>query len=901
MDAQERERWQRIDALFEAALEQPEAARLAWLEQTCPDAGVRAQVLDLLRREQQDAGPLEALASALSQGLMLEGLRGRCLGGWTLQELLGEGGMATVWRASREVGGYTREAALKCLKLGLYSPELRQRFIDEQSILARLEHPHIARLYEAGIAEDGTPYIAMEQVRGLDLIAHADARRLDTGQRIALFLKVVDAVAHAHRELVVHRDLKPANILVDEHGAPRLLDFGIARLIEPGSGHVATTALRPHTPEYAAPEQLRGEPVGVRADVYALGLLLHELLCGERAPADPQQREQGGPSTRLRRSARREALAELRRRSATRLLRELRGDLDLIVQRCLWVEPGQRYPSAEALAEDLRRWQQQRPISARQGNRRYRFRRYLQRHWLPLSAAALVLLSLSAGIALALREAARADAEAALAHAAQVEAQRQAARAQSISGFVVGLFEADLPGRPRDEMPSTRELVDRGIAQARDAASGPADLRAELMLSLGQIVLARQQFDEARALSREARALLGESAAADPATWARALHLEADSFRKQRRYVDLKPALDEAIAFLEQRAPDDPQRFEMLRERGSLELFMENPDEAERRLTALRREIEGRTDLGNLPMRLSGDLANVYGMQGRMREAAAMHAEILAIKRATPDTPAASIATTVFNLGSAAFASGELLEARSRYEEALALMADIDAPLQVRAAALLGLARLEHALGHGDAALQRVGEAAQEWARNLALADPDEDFFGAYHGGRILADLGRVDAARERLSHAVSRMRASQDAPPARIAAAIARLAQLDCAGGAPARGSERLREARAGLTGASTEAIEEAEAACALAEGRAEAALELLQSRHPRPAAQADDPDFDRMRVELLLAESLQATGGEHAARVLAAELSARLDRIGAAPDHALRARLAALQRASD
>jgi tetratricopeptide (TPR) repeat protein len=528
-------------------------------------------------------------------------------------------------------------------------------------------------------------------------------------------------------------------------------------------------------------------------------------------------------------------------------------------------------------------------------------RRYLQRHWLPLSAAALVLLSLSVGIALALREAQRADAAAIAARSAESEARDQAARAQAINRFVVELFRAQLPGRPRDEMPSTRELVDRGIEQARDPAAGPPDLRADLMLSLGQIVLARQQFDEARALSREARALLGESAAADPATWARALHLEADSFRKQRRYADLKPALDEAIAFLELRAPDDPQRYEMLRERGSLELFMENPDEAERRLLALRRDIEGRTDLGNLPMRLSGDLANVYGMQGRMREAAAMHAEILATKRASPDTPAVSIATSVFNLGGAAFASGELVEARSRYEEALALMADIDAPLQVRAAALQGLSRLEHALGHGDAALRRVREAAQEWARNLALADPDQDFFGAYHGGRILADLGRVDEARERLGHAVSRMRASQDAPPARIAAAIARLAQMDCASGAPAQGRQRLREARAGLAGASTEAIEEADAACALAEGRAEAALELLQSRHPRAAAQADDPDFDRMRVETLLAESLQASGRAEAAQVLAAELSARLDRIGAVPDHALRARLATLQSASD
>lgn len=898
MDARERERWQRIDALFEAALEQPEAARLAWLEQACPDADLRAQVLDLLRREQQDAGPLEALANALSQGLIVEGLRGRCLGGWTLLELLGEGGMATVWRASREVGGYTREAALKCLKLGLYSPELRQRFIDEQSILARLEHPHIARLYEAGIAEDGTPYIAMEQVRGLDLIAHADARRLDTAQRIALFLKVVDAVAHAHRELVVHRDLKPANILVDEHGAPRLLDFGIARLIEPGSGHVATTALRPHTPEYAAPEQLHGEPVGVRADVYALGLLLHELLCGERAPADPQQREQGGPSTRLRRSARREALAELRRRSATRLLRELRGDLDLIVQRCLRVEPGQRYPSAEALAEDLRRWQQQRPISARQGNRRYRFRRYLQRHWLPLSAAALVLLSLSAGIALALREAARADAEAAAARQAEAEARSQAQRAQTITGFVVGLFRAQLPGRPRDEMPSTRELLDRGIEQARDPAAGPPDLRADLMLTLGEIVMARLQFDEAMALAEEAQSLLGDAATAEPEAWGRALHLRADVFRFQRRYEDLRTALDDGIAFHDARAPRAVRRLEMLRERAGLERHMENFGESERLLAALRVEIEGRDDIGDLPMRLLGDLANVYGAQGRLREAAAMHEEVLAIKRASPETSAVSLSISLFNLGSARFSMGALDEARRRFDEVQATLASIDTPVQVRAAALHAQARLEHAQGRAERALELQRASAQEWARNLGHASAEQDYLEDWHSGRILADLGRREEARRRLERAVGRMQTRQDAPPPRIASVQARIAQIHCEQAEVEAARDWLAQARSTLGGGSDESLDEAEAVCAMAEGRAAAAVEGLQNRRQRDPLGVDDPEFDRMRVETLLAEALAAAGRAPESRALADEIEARLDRIGAVPEHALRLRVQALRR---
>ncbi len=898
MDATERARWQKIDALFEAALEQPEHARLDWLQQACPEPDLHAQVLDLLRREREDSGPLEALAAQLAHDIDSERLRGRELGGWKLVELLGEGGMATVWRATREVGDYRREAALKCLKLGLYSPDLRQRFFDEQAILARLEHPHIARLYDAGIGDDGTPYLAMEWVRGLDLIAHADARQLDPAQRVALFLKVVDAVAHAHRELVVHRDLKPANILVDEHGEPRLLDFGIARLIEPGSGRVATTALRPHTPDYAAPEQLQGEPVGVRADVYALGLLLHELLCGERAPSDLQQREQGGPSTRLRRSARRDAIAELRRRSAARLQRELRGDLDLIVQRCLRIEPPQRYPSAEALAEDLRRWQQRRPINARQGNRRYRLRRFLQRHWLPLSAAALVLLSLSAGITLALREATRADAEAAAARQAEAEARSQAQRAQAISSFVVGLFRAQLPGRPRDEMPSTRELVDRGIEQARDPAAGPPDLRADLMLTLGEIVMARLQFDEAMALAEEAQVLLGDAATAEPDAWGRALHLRADVFRFQRRYEDLRIALDVGIAFHDARAPDAVRRLEMLRERAGLERHMENFAESERLLAALRVEIEGRDDIGDLPMRLLGDLANVYGMQGRMREAAAMHEEVLAIKRATPDTGAVSLSISLFNLGSARFSMGALDEARRRFDEVQATLAPIDTPVQVRAAALHARARLEHAQGRAERALELERASAQEWARNLGHASPDQDYLEDWHSGRILADLGRRDEARVRLERALRRMQTRQDAPPPRIAGVQARLAQIHCEQAEVELARAWLAQARSTLGGGSLEPLEEAEAACALAEGRAAAAVEGLQDRRQRSSHSVDDPEFDRLRVETLLAEALAAAGRLEESRVLADEIQARLDRIGAVPEHALRSRLQALRR---
>lgn len=884
------ETWKRLEALLDEALEQPPEAREAWLAEGCPDPALQSRLRALIAHAEDASGPLEALAARLLTEADEAGTAGRELGGYRLDALIGEGGMAVVWRASREVAGQRREVALKCLRGGLHSPELRARFIEEQAILARLAHPHIAHLYDAGVDPDGTPWIAMEWVQGASLLADADARRLDIGERIELFIKVAEAVAHAHGELVVHRDLKPANILVDRRGEPRLLDFGIARLLEPGREHAATTALKPLTPEYASPEQLAGAPVGVRSDLYSLGLVLHELLCGERAGGSVAERERAAPSTALRRSARADALAMARRRSVPRLQRELRGDLDLIVQRCLRVDPARRYASAAELADDLRRWQQRRPLRARLGHRRYRLQRFLQRNWLPLGAGVSVVVALLVGSTLALQQAGQAEQARAQALVSQARAEAEAERAGATSRFLVDLFRAQLPGRAPDELPSTRELLDRGLQQVRDPASGSAELRADLMVSLAEILLARLQFDEVQALAEEAATLAGGEESAAPAVWARVLHLRADLLRAQRRNQELAEALDEAIHYVERHLPEGPALFELMRERGLLELRMENVDAAERQLLALRARVSAHSDTGSLPLRLAGDLASVYGMQGRMSEAEAQHREVLALKRADPQTSRVSLAVTVFNLGGAAAALGRLDEARARFDEALELLAPVDSPVQVRAATLHALARLDHDLGHAERALALVEQSAQEWARVLGLSSPDEDFFGAYHGGRILADLGRHVQAEAALRHAIERMRARQDAPLPRIAGIEARLADLFCEQGRVEQAEAWLQAARASLAGADSAALGEAEARCALTAGRVDAAIERLRALIEDDSSDLQTHAFSRMRRELLWAEALRRAGREQEATALLETLRGRLDAVGASAEHAIR-----------
>lgn len=847
----------------------------------------------LIAHAEATSGPLEALAEHLSSEIDESTQIGQELGGYRLEALLGEGGMAVVWRASREVAGERREVALKCLRRGLRSPELRQRFIAEQAILARLTHPHIARLYDAGVDTEGTPWIAMEWVQGTCLLVDADARKLDTHERIALFIKVSEAVAHAHGELVVHRDLTPANILVDHHGEPRLLDFGIARLLEPGREQADTTALKPLTPEYASPEQLAGKPVGVRSDLYSLGLVLHELLCGERAVSSVAERERAAPSTALRRSARADALAATRRRSAARQQRELRGDLDLIVQRCLREDPARRYASATDLIADLHRWQQRRPLQARQGHRRYRLLRFLQRNWLPLGAAVSITLALLIGSALALQQADKAEQARVQALMAQARAEDEAERASATNRFLVDLFRAQLPGRAPDEMPSTRELLDRGLQQVRDPASGSPSLRADFMISLAEILLSRLQFDEAQALSEEATTLAGNGETADPALWGRVLLLRADLLRAQRHNRELAVALDEAIDHATQRLPEGPALFELMRERGLLELSMENLEEAERQLLALRTRLGAHTETGTLPMRLAGDLASVYGMQGRTRESEAMHREVLELKRADAQTTRTSLAATLFNLGGAAAAQGRLEEAQARFDEVLTLLEPLDTPAQVRAATLHALARLNHDLGHAEQALALVDQSALEWARVLVLDSPDEDFFGAYHGGRILADLGRHAEAETSLRHAIERMRARQDAPQARIAGIEARLAEVLCERGNHQESEVWLATARATLEGPDSPAISEAEARCALVQGRVEAALELVRALFERNTPELPEHAFARMRRELLLAETLHRAGRDEEAEPLLESLLGRLDAMRANPEHRIRTRI--------
>ncbi len=421
------DRWERLQQLFSRAVELSGPERKAFVDaETADDAAMRAELLELLACDNGGGrtGPLTlALGAALDTTTRdrRKALVGRILGNYKLVSVLGHGGTGTVYLGERADRQYSAQVAVKIVDNGTMQGELGLRFRAERQILASLNHANIARLIDAGETEEGNPYLVMEYVHGEPLDRYCDREQLGLRERLQLFLDICGAVQYAHQNLVVHRDLKPANILVTAEGAPKLLDFGIAKLLDAGEAAAAMALTRMNdrllTPEYASPEQILGRPVTTASDVYALGVVLYELLTGLRpytVPASASQLELERsicitdplrPSAAVKRA--REsgplegqseilAVAAARKLTPDKLQKRLIGDIDAIVMRALRKEPQHRYNSIEQLASDIRRFLTREPVQARQGNWLYYSQRFIRRHAFGVSAGAAFFVFLAA-------------------------------------------------------------------------------------------------------------------------------------------------------------------------------------------------------------------------------------------------------------------------------------------------------------------------------------------------------------------------------------------------------------------------------------------------------------------------------------------------------------------------
>ena len=424
--------WDQIQEIFLATADLPAAERKAFLAQVCQgDAELRAEVESLLHADSTDGATIAAAIESEVSALLDDrsSLVGTRMGPYRLLKEIGRGGMGAVYLGERDDEHFHKRVAIKVVKRGMDSSEVLARFRHERQILAGLEHPYIARLIDGGTIPDGRPFFVMEYVEGQPIDVYCVARGLNVEQRLQLFLRVCEAVAYAHRALVVHRDLKPGNIFVAAEGIPKLLDFGVAKLLDPATGNSYTftaSATGPLTPEYASPEQIKGLPITTAADIYSLGAILFELLTGTRA----QKITTRAPSEIERVICETDTPRPSTVARAAGAPHKLDSDLDNIVLMAMRKDPEHRYGSVNRLADDIVRHLGGRPVFARQESVLYNLRKFVRRNRLTVAAAVLVLLSLLGGIVLVERQARRAERERAFAEAQRLVAEQERERAE---------------------------------------------------------------------------------------------------------------------------------------------------------------------------------------------------------------------------------------------------------------------------------------------------------------------------------------------------------------------------------------------------------------------------------------------------------------------------------------
>jgi serine/threonine protein kinase/tetratricopeptide (TPR) repeat protein len=543
-----RARWQQIQSLFEQLIDTGENERAVHLARACGnDIDLRSSVESLLNSDARREDPLLHAIGEAAESLLedhQDRLIGTRVGPYRVVSILGHGGMSTVYRGERDDSQYQQTVAIKVLQHATLHPRLRSRLHSERHILATLDHPSIARLIDSGDLEDGTPYLVMEHVDGESIDSYCDSRTLFIPERLELFVQVCAAVQYAHRNLVVHRDIKASNIFVTDEGAPKLLDFGIAKLLAPESlSHtLPVTRLQERilTPENAAPEQVLGRPITTATDIYALGVLLYQLVTGrspyrllsysqlqlERAicmddPVRPSQMVISKLSGE--KDADRSRISDRRGLSPPRLRARLSGDLDAIIAMAMRKEPDRRYPSVEALADDLSRHLRGEPVRARQGDWRYHTVKFMRRHVVSVIGVAAVFVGLALFAGIMLWENHRIE-------LARDATAQERDRARQVSAFLVDVFSQADPFNAQGREPTAKDLLDRGAEKISGNLGLQPEVRAQLLESIG-LAYRRQGlseraiplFEQAVAIRRQERPLDNGRVAVALANLARAL------------------------------------------------------------------------------------------------------------------------------------------------------------------------------------------------------------------------------------------------------------------------------------------------------------------------------------------------------------------------------------------
>lgn len=710
---------------------------------------------------------------------------GCMVGRYRIVRLLGRGGMGAVYLAERADREFDQRVALKLVGRAVPGGTLALRFRAERQILAQLNHPNIARLLDGGAGEDGAPYLAMEYVEGERIDAYCDARRLSVREQLRLFQQACSAIQYAHQNLVVHRDIKPTNILVTADGTLKLLDFGIAKLLDPQSTRTTDGLTRVYermmTPEHASPEQVRGEPIGTASDVYSLGVLLYSLLSGARPYAvvgrsvDEFERVVCTVQPQKPSAAARERAGDAG--GGAQLARTLAGDLDNIVLKAMHKEPQRRYASAAALADDIQNYLDERPVEARPDAWAYRAGKFLRRNAVAVSASSLALLLVVATVAFyTLRLSEERD-----------RAELEARKSQQVAAFLTRIFRVADPTQGEGGKVTAIELLDRGAQDINTRLRDQPLVRAELLRTIGVSYKSLSSYNRADALLRESAAILSASGGERSREYAQTLAELGDLNRLQRKFRESEQLYQRALAIQERLfadAHEDTART--LREIGDLYREMDRPEEAlewlERGL-AMSIALFGEEDLAVAHGR--NNLALALQRRERYEEAEQQYREALRIRQGQLGEKHPHTLVTRFNL---ALLFGE----RARYSEQVAMLEEM---LPLRRAALgaqhpsvgntlVSLAAPLSSLGRYDDAAKALAEAEQIMRRKFGPASPRTAQV-LRRRGQLDLTLGRYEDAERRLREAaqIEAVHYGEDSALAhrtRTLAAVALLGQGD-------------------------------------------------------------------------------------------------------------------------